>query len=149
MDGNRKYFSEHPEKLVEFIKNGIKSKHGHITINKSINKDFYYMSSWEKRFVEYCDNLDEVVEIKSGTLFRISYIFKRSNHYYIPDVILTLSGGENIMIEIKPKSKLKTKKNKAKFKAARKWCKENNFKYLILTEEEVFNDTLSIYSLIK
>lgn len=142
------YFVKHPEKLHNFILNGIKSKHGHIKINKSKTKDFYYMSSWEKSFVEYCDSLNEVIEIKEGKEFKILYTFKKSIHTYIPDVLLTLSNGYKVLVEIKPKSKLKSRKNKAKFKAAKEKCKSEGIIYLILTEDYVFKKDLSIIKVI-
>ena len=142
------YFVNHPDKLHEFILNGLKSKHGHVTINKSVNKDFYYMSSWEKRFVEYCDSSEEVIDIKEGKEFKILYTFKKSTHTYIPDVLLTLSNGAKVVIEIKPKSKLNTKKNKAKFKAAMIKCKSEGLIYLILTEEYIFKEDLSLLKIL-
>ena len=43
------------------------------------------------------------------------------------------------IIEIKPKSLIKDKQNKAKFKAAEVYCKEHDMKFIIWTEKELFD----------
>jgi len=43
---------------------------------------------------------------------------------------------DNILIEVKPKNAINWKDNILKFKAAKRWCKRNNLKYKIYTNED-------------
>lgn len=68
---------------------------------------------------------------------RIPY-FHNGFHNYVPDFLV-----DTIYLEeIKPKNLLNLKLNKIKFKAGKKYCKENNLNYLIITEN-ILKDYLS------
>ena len=45
------------------------------------------------------------------------------------------------MIEIKPKSKINTIKNQAKFSAAREYCMNNDIIFMIISEDIIFSET--------
>ena len=117
------------------------TKHGHIKLEKvNGDHDFFYMSSWEETFIKKCDSSPEVIKILEGHTNKILYTYKKANRTYIPDAILILSDGTKLIIEVKPKHKLNTKKNRAKFRAAINWCKENSCVFLIMTEDEIFKE---------
>lgn len=133
------YFKNNPDKLSEFIKNGLKSKRGTVYLEKGPEKGFYYMSSWELKFLQKCDLEKSIKEIQVPQ--RILYEFNESQHTYLPDILLILTSGKKIMIEIKPKSKINTIKNQAKFSAAREYCTNNNIIFMIISEDIVFSET--------
>ena len=145
-------FREHPEQLENFIKLGNRmTKHGHIKLEKvDGDHDFFYMSSWEETFIKKCDSSPEVIKILEGHTNKILYTYKKANRTYIPDAILILSNGTKLIIEVKPKHKLNTKKNRAKFRAAINWCRENSCVFLIMTEDEIFKgDNISFFEILK
>lgn len=118
-------------------------------------------SLWERKFCKYLDTNTNIVRWTFESL-RIPYISPIDNkqHMYIPDFLIETKdkGGsiETILIEIKPKKqtikpemKKKSKKtfltesytfmvNEAKWTSAKKYCQENDIKFQILTEDELF-----------
>lgn len=118
-------------------------------------------SLWERKFCKYLDTNTNIVRWTFESL-RIPYISPIDNkqHMYIPDFLIETkdkSGSiETILIEIKPKKqtikpemKKKSKKtfltesytfmvNEAKWTSAKKYCQENDIKFQILTEDELF-----------
>ena len=120
----------------------------------------FYRSLWERRFMVYCDNNENVVEWGSEEVI-IPYkspLDKRV-HRYFPDFYIKYvnSAGQTVreVIEVKPKRQLlppkppkrQTKRylnevatyavNQAKFKAAEAFCKERRLKFRILTEDHL------------
>jgi hypothetical protein len=77
----------------------------------------HYRSSWE--LVVY-QQLDANVDVLTYQVepFSIAYVFEGSNHYYIPDLLITFKDGEQLLVEIKPSHKLNEPINIAKFSAA-------------------------------
>jgi hypothetical protein len=132
---------DNPDKLEKLINSSRgKSKRGIININKSVTKEFKYLSSWEEKFVSYLDKfVDDVISIETPE--PIPYKFNGSLHYYYADIDITLANGKRLLIEIKPTVHLYHKKNMAKFKAAQDFVLsgESNYSdYLILTENIIF-----------
>ena len=112
------------------------------------NTPIIYRSSWEKHFIEWCENCNEVKHWGSEC-FPIRYIKldDRSEHIYYPDFILEMTNGNVYVIEIKPYSQtIKPKsdcskwalnawiKNCSKWVAAKKVCNEKGFEFKIVTE---------------
>ena len=120
-----------------------------------------YRSLWERKFMNYCDTTDAVIEWQSEE-FCIPYLSPVDNkvHRYFPDFLMKIkeSTGEvkTYLIEIKPKKqtlepeknpKRKTKRwineiytwniNQAKWKAAEEYCKDRLYEFKILTEKEL------------
>lgn len=151
---------KHNSKTVQgyFIPKNPKKYKGDIT-------KIIYRSSWEFKFLEYCDNSDSVVEYSSEPI-GIPYfnpITKKISKYWIDFyIMLKNKNGEIIkwLIEIKPNDYLKaplppkilTEKktlnyvrqaknyiiNQAKFEAAKEYAKRNNMKFGIITENFLF-----------
>ena len=115
-----------------------------------------------KYATEWCDNNDNVLEWTSESVI-IPYIspFDNKAHRYYVDNKVVIKEGDKIvryLIEIKPDKQTKkpvtkrsTKKkstimyenytyviNQCKWEAARKWCDKHGYKFLILTEKELF-----------
>ncbi len=114
-----------------------------------------YRSSWELRFMQFCDLNENVVQWGSEEI-QIPYVkpTDRRIHHYIPDFIMKYrdrNGSMRIdMVEIKPMSQSRiTKKtnladavqvaiNDAKWTAAQSFCASRGMGFRILTENELF-----------
>jgi hypothetical protein len=119
-----------------------------------------YRSLWERKFLIYCDTNENVIEYASEEIC-LPYRSPIDNkiHRYFPDFYIKVkeSNGEikKYLIEIKPKKqttepipqKRKTKgyiyevyeyaKNQAKWKAAEEFCKDRQWEFKVLTENEL------------
>jgi len=120
-----------------------------------------YRSSYELKFMQYCDLTESVNEWRSEEFF-IPYISPLDNkvHRYFPDFFVKYKdkNGNNrtLVVEIKPEKDLKmpeqnpkrkTKSwayrvktwavNQAKWKAAREFCEDRKYEFRILTEKEL------------
>ena len=121
---------------------------------KGNHKNVIYRSSWERKFMIYCDNHPSIVEWSSEEM-SIPYIspIDKKTHRYFPDFVIKKLNSNNkveiLMIEIKPISQtIKPKKkvikeivrweiNNSKWKAAENFCKKYGWKFKILTEKEL------------
>ena len=119
-----------------------------------------YRSSWELKFMNYCDTNTNILEWGSEEM----YVWYRSPvdnkpHRYFPDFYIKAreSNGQikKYIIEVKPqrqtkppaKPKRQTRgylreayeyaKNQAKWKAANEWCLDRGFEFKVLTEKEL------------
>ena len=120
-----------------------------------------YRSLWEKKFMNYCDITESVNEWQSEEFF-IPYRSPLDNrmHRYFPDFLIKYqdnNGRKRIMVvEIKPKKETKmpttnpkkrTKSwaysvktyaiNQAKWKAAREYCRDRDYEFKIMTEDDL------------
>ena len=120
-----------------------------------------YRSSYELKFMQYCDLTESVNEWRSEEFF-IPYISPIDNkvHRYFPDFFVKYKdkNGSNrtLVVEIKPQKDLnmpeqnpkrKTKSwaykvktwaiNQAKWKAAKEFCADRKWEFRILTEKEL------------
>lgn len=123
-------------------------------------KNIVYRSSWELKFMVYLDNHKDVLEWSSEELI-IPYRSPVDNriHRYFPDFYVKRKDKdgkvETLIIEIKPKSQTRPPEkiskpnkryikevftwgvNEAKWKAAKEYCEDRKYKFLILTEKEL------------
>jgi hypothetical protein len=120
-------------------------------------------SLWERKFCKFLDENTNILRWSFETL-KIPYKspVDKQLHYYIPDFIVEkkTKGGEveTMIVEIKPHKqtkkpemgKRKSKKsflnenvtyaiNTSKWDAAKKFCESNSWKFIILTEKELFD----------
>lgn len=122
--------------------------------------DIIMRSSWETRFAQWCDNNSNVVQWSSETTV-IPYICPTDNkrHRYFVDFKIQVKdangGTKTYVVEVKPDKqtrppeipKRKSKqyinevmtwgKNDAKWKAAREYCKDRGYEFVILTEYDL------------
>lgn len=137
-------------------------------IYKPINNSYagksppVYRSSWELKFFRWCDLNPNVVKWYSENVVIPYQIGKTGKpRRYIVDNVVHFRIGNDItkyLVEIKPYSqtippkphgnkKRSTilyeqytyAKNKSKWLAAEQWCKKKGYKFLILTEKQLFN----------
>ena len=119
-----------------------------------------YRSLWERKFMTYCDNSNNILEWCSEEIV-LPYRSPIDNrvHRYFPDFYIKVRESTGIIkkyiIEVKPKKqtlepipqKRKTKsyiyevyeyaKNQAKWEAAREFCKDRKWEFKIITENEL------------
>jgi len=115
-----------------------------------------YRSSWELKLMKYLDTHEDIIEWASEE-FCIPYISPIDNrpHSYFPDFWVKKRDKTTLVIEIKPAAqtvepaKKKTINrayinevmtwgvNQAKWKAAKEFCEDRKWKFLILTEKEL------------
>ncbi len=122
--------------------------------------EIYYRSSWERKFLYYCDMNENVLEYSSEEMF----VWYKSPvdgkiHRYYPDFLIKVKESDGsikkYMIEIKPskqtipppKPQRQTKryiaevyeyaKNQSKWEAAREWCADRGYEFKIITEHEL------------
>ena len=119
-----------------------------------------YRSSWERKFMVYCDTNEKILEWGSEEII-IPYLspWDGKMHRYFPDFYIKAkqSNGtlKKFIIEVKPKKQTrppkpvtrKTKRfinevktwsiNEAKWKYATKWCESNDMEFKILTEDHL------------
>lgn len=124
------------------------------------NKPPVYRSSYELRFFTFLDKNPNVIKWGSESI-AIPYISPADGrlHHYYPDNIVQIKENDkviNYIIEIKPLKQTNPPKdsgkrkpdkllfekiqfaiNMAKWDAAKQWCDANQFKFQIITEQEL------------
>jgi len=120
-------------------------------------------SLWERKFCKYLDENKNIIRWSFETL-KIPYISPADQkvHNYIPDFIVEKKNKdgkvETLIVEIKPEKQTKQPKvtprkrkktileenlvyeiNKSKWNSAIAFCEEHSWKFVILTEKELFN----------
>jgi len=119
-----------------------------------------YRSSWERKFLYYCDMNKNIIEYSSEEVV-IPYRSPVDNKYhrYFPDFYIKVKESNGTIkkkiIEIKPLKqciepkvkKITSKgyiyevveyaKNQAKWNAAKEWCLDHGYEFQVLTENEL------------
>jgi hypothetical protein len=119
-----------------------------------------YRSSWERKFMVYCDTNVNVLEWSSEeTIVRYYDPISKKVRRYFPDFLIKVKESDGsikkYMIEIKPskqtvpppKPKRQTQKyisevyeyakNQSKWESAREWCADNGYEFKVITEHEL------------
>ena len=67
-------------------------------------KNIVYRSLWERKFMVYCDDNDDIIEWGSEELV-VPYVspLDGKRHRYFPDFYIKTKNGDKFMVEIKPK----------------------------------------------
>lgn len=114
------------------------------------NEPIIYRSSWEKKFIIWCESSPKVVRWGSECI-HIPYVnpIDKKVHNYYPDFVVELSNGEKLVIEIKPENQISKPKadncwaqktyakNTAKWNEIKKQCDEKGYRFCILTEKTI------------
>jgi len=119
-----------------------------------------FRSLWERKYMKYLDSNENILEWSSEEIF-IWYksLIDNRPHRYFPDFYVkekTQDGSiQKYLVEIKPKKQLslpkepkrKTRaylsevmeyaKNQSKWEYAKEWCKDRQYGFKILTEDEL------------
>lgn len=125
-----------------------------------------YRSSWERKFMIWCDENDKVLRWSSEPV-EIKYWFRKDNkaHKYYPDFYFKQlqpdDSTKEYLVEIKPKSQIQKPKppkknsrkalesyrflaeqyvkNTDKYIAAREYCENRGWHFIVLTEDTILN----------
>jgi len=108
--------------------------HNSRTHLESIFNGQKYRSSWEAIYASL--NPDDLYE-----KIRVEYEYKNKKRIYIVDFV---NYKNKLLVEIKPEECKNTQKNKCKFKAAEKWCKDNNFTFMVFTQKYFIENYFNI-----
>lgn len=118
-----------------------------------------FRSSWERRFMQYCDTNKEILEWGSEEVWIPYRSYDKKVHRYFPDFYMKVRQPngtyKKFIVEIKPKyqtvppkkpqrqsrqylnSVLTYAKNEAKWKYAKRWCQSRDMNFIILTEDHL------------
>lgn len=115
-----------------------------------------YRSSWELVFMKFCDNNPSIQEWASEPI-KIPYRDPLTGKHtvYVPDFLISYIDKNQKkhveLIEIKPAKQTLIErvgknaydqaqyiKNMAKWQAANAWCKNNNIKFRVINEGDIF-----------
>lgn len=120
-----------------------------------------YRSSWELRLMSHFDSRPDVIWWKSEeTIIPYRSPVDGKVHRYFPDFLINIKNKdgifETVLIEVKPLAQTKEPKkqstvtkrylnevftwgvNSAKWKAAEEFCKDRGWRFLIMTEKEIY-----------
>jgi hypothetical protein len=99
-------------------------------------RNIWYRSSYEQRFIAWCDNNIDVLDIAPNV--KTTYTIEGVEHYYFIDFGVTFLSGEKILYEIKASQFSDTTINQIKFEVARCNCKRLGYdKFEVITENEL------------
>lgn len=105
-----------------------------------------FRSSWEKKFIEWCESSPLVLKWGSECC-KIPYNIGKEYHTYYPDFIVTTITGETWIVEIKPYNETQKPKqpnsyawntyckNMCKWRAAVEFCQLRGWKFKVFTEK--------------
>ncbi len=133
---------------------------------KTNKNQIIWRSSWELKLMKWLDLTPDVIEWASEPMsIKYFYIVDQKTHNYFPDFYFAFkkANGQVVkyIVEVKPKNQLvkpqepkrKTPntiknynylmecflKNSCKRSAAKKWCDDNGYKFVYITEESNLN----------
>ena len=132
-------------KTRERILKGICWKQG-LFISAKAGRELFYQSSYELELFKLLE-IDKGVADFQRCPFMIDYTFDNRLHKYIPDVLVEFVDGMTIVIEVKAKGFVDDPVNVTKFKAAEDFCDQKDWKFLVVTETELFGDSKNQYSI--
>lgn len=94
---------------------------------------FTTKSSYESRYVEILE-ADPLVKSFRYEPMRVEYEFNGYTAIYIPDFLVTLMNGEQVIVEVKPKKLIDLPRNRAKIAA----CLRLPYAFRLVTEDGLF-----------
>lgn len=97
-----------------------------------------FRSSYEVKAIKIFNEHKEIKELTYEP-FGITY----SLGTYYPDFLIVDTDENKFIVEVKASNMLTNDINTEKFKSAITYCKDNNIKFIVLTERELFNEVIS------
>ena len=114
------------------------------------NQPIIYRSSWEKKFIFWCEANPKVKHWGSEcTCIHYYNPVDQKNHRYFPDFVVEMQDGSVLVVEIKPHNQTIPPENmnswaaktyavnSAKWLALKSICDERGYKFCILTENTI------------
>jgi hypothetical protein len=106
-------------------------------ITRSKNIDVVHAESiLERDFVKMC-NFDPAIKHIRYQPISIEYQYKGRKRTYYADYELTSIDDKTHIVEVKPKSKMDSDRNKAKYLAGMAHCKEKGWVFQVVNEEQI------------
>ena len=102
-------------------------------------KTIHYRSSYELRAYELLE-VDSKVKNYCVEPFAIEYKINETIKLYIPDILIYYKNGDKKLVEVKPSRRLNEQINQKKIIAAKEYCKDNDIKFSLWTEEKLFKE---------
>jgi len=152
-DGLLKHFSnlENRIKRAKQIcnrinRNGYQYKTGYVHLPR-LDVKLFYRSSYEELSLLLLDSKNEVESVLTEVI-HIPYVDSDGiTKIYLPDFLVKLTDGSEVLIEVKPNVFVNDIQNICKFIAATKWSKENNIPFCVWTEDVIFSTSSTTTSL--
>lgn len=139
---------EHKERVSEGLAKAYAEGRRSVNRNKHYQGEFYsqkngeyvsYRSSYELYAYQILEQLSKVAFYEVEP-FAIKYSIDGKKRHYIPDILVTYTDDSQELMEVKPRNFINAKMNKAKFKAAKKFCKNEDIDFSILTSKHGSTD---------
>ncbi len=125
---------------------GYQYKTGYVSLPR-LGLNLLYRSSYEQVGLLLLDTKYDVKQIFVETVY-IPYVDSQGvSRIYMPDWLVVLEDGEQLMIEVKPNYKRNWEDTLLKEQAGIEWCKKNNASYCMWTEDILFNNSSTTMSL--
>jgi hypothetical protein len=96
----------------------------------------FYMSSYERRRLEYLESLLQVKWFSTMHRIHIPYEFQGNQHLYIPDIHVKWKDGSETLEEIKGYVR-EPEKHKAKIEAGENHCHLHDMQFVLLFEDNL------------
>lgn len=109
------------------------TERGWFTSKKS-GHEMFYMSSYERRRLEFLESREGVMWFSTAHLIQIPYEFQDTQHLYIPDIWVQWSNGADTLEEVKGYVR-EPEKHKAKMEAGKLYCQQHGMVYSLIFEE--------------
>lgn len=104
--------------------------------SKKCGKMINYESLLERDYIHILEFDFEVEHFVSQPLY-IPYVYKGVAHKYYPDFKVVTCDNRVIIVEVKPKKYLNKEENLVKYEVGRMFCKENDWEYLVVSEDQI------------
>jgi hypothetical protein len=131
----------------KFVQGIYKPENAHKYIGK---QEIIYRSSWERRFFVFLDRNPKILKWLSEEIVIPYRSIDGKTHRYFPDIYIKTNSGQEFILEIKPYNKtippkrkgnilndMEYLRNRLKWEACEKYCKNNNYKFQVLTENHI------------
>lgn len=139
-----------PKKNSRFKQGYVNTSSCHKLFESVSHQPVIYRSSWELRFIRWCENSPKVAHWGSECV-SIRYFLPTDQqwHTYYPDFLVEMTDGTKAIVEIKPANQVKKPsstdtwaaatyiKNMSKWRTIKQACIEKGYKFCILTEHTI------------
>lgn len=130
---HKNYILNNPDKILTSVHGVFRSDRQSI--------DIHYDSTWEKKFLEFCERNNSVILSYDRAYLDIPYTYLDKEHTFFPDFKVCLNNGKTLLVEIKANWLIEHQpKNLEKFKYGEDFVSKSNIydSFAVLTDDELF-----------
>lgn len=102
--------------------------------SKKNKSSIHWESLLERDYIKVLE-FDSMVEKYESQPIEIEYTYEGKNRRYYPDFLVTMTTGDEFIVEVKPQRKLEDEDVKLKEEVGKMYCKEEGMSYKIVSEE--------------